>query len=241
MKTKSFLTALAVGMALSAMQDATRADEIFTVALNTAPLTSAPDSAAGPFSLAFQLVQGDPSNPLNTATVSDFTFGGVGAGACPANCTTFGGVTGNATSSIGLSTRDGFEAIIQAFTPGSQMSFQVDLSTNTNTAVAPDDFAFSLLDSMGFPIPTQDGSGADTFLTVLLNSSNPSVLTFASDPSTATAAGDVLISLSAPMIGTPTAPVSTPEPSSLVLLACAAAALLGAAVSAPPRRWLSRE
>ncbi|MGA2420465.1 MAG: hypothetical protein ABSG69_10295, partial [Candidatus Acidiferrum sp.] len=148
---------------------------------------------------------------------------------------------GDATSNIGLSTSDGFEAIIQAFTPGSQLSFQVDLSTNANTGVSPDDFAFSLLDSMGFPIPTQDGSGADTFLTVLLNSSNPSVLTYASDPTTGTAAGGVLISLSAPTIGTPTAPVSTPEPSSLELLVCAIVALLGAAASIPPRHWLFRE
>jgi hypothetical protein len=241
MKAKSLLAVLAVGMALSAMADTTRADEIFTVTLNTAPLTTAADSAAGPFSLAFQLAQGDPSNPLNTATVSDFAFGGGSAAACPANCTTFGGVTGDATSSIGLSTSDGFEAIIQAFTPGSQLSFQVDVSTNINTGVAPDDFAFSLLDSTGFPIPTQDGSGADTFLTVLLNSSSPSVLTYASDPTTGTAAGDVLISLSAPAIGTPTAPASTPEPSSLVLLACTVAALLGAAICTPSSHCRFRE
>ena len=240
MKTKSLLTALAVGMALSAMPGAMLADEIFTVTLNTVPLTMAPDSGAGPFSLAFQLVQGDSSNALNTATLSDFTFGGGSAGACPANCTTFGGFTGDATNSIGLSTSDGFEAIIQAFTPGSQLSFQVDLSTNPNTGLAPDDFAFSILDSAGFPIPTQDGSGADTFLTVLLDSSDPSVLTYASDPTTGTVAGDVFISLDAPAIGTPTVPAGTPEPSTLVLLACAVAVLFGAAGFVPARDWLFR-
>jgi hypothetical protein len=54
-----------------------------------------PGDQAGPFSLAFQLAQGGPTNATNTATVSDFVFGGGSAGACPANCTTFGNESGD--------------------------------------------------------------------------------------------------------------------------------------------------
>jgi len=229
MKTKSLWAALTVIVALSAVPGAARADEIFTVTLNTEVLTTAPDAAAGPFSLAFQLVQGDATNPTNTATVSDFTFGGGNAAACPTNCITFGDVTGDATSTIGLSTSDAFEAIIQTFLPGSQLSFQVDLSTNPNTGLAPDAFGFSILDSSDSPIPTQDPSGADTFLTVLLNSSNPSILTYASDPSVGTAAANVFISMDAPTIGASAPPTNTPEPSSFVLLASGLLLLLGMA------------
>jgi hypothetical protein len=229
MKTKSLFAALTVLVALSAVPGVARADEIFTVKLNTEVLTTTPDAAAGPFSLAFQLVQGDGTNPTNTATVSDFTFGGGSAGACPTNCITFGDVTGDATGTIGLSTSDAFEAIIQTFTPGSQLSFQVDLSTNPNTGLAPDAFGFSILDSSDSPIPTQDPSGADTFLTVLLNSSNPSILTYASDPSVGTEAADISISLEAPTIGTNVPPTNTPEPPSFVLLAAGLLLLLGIA------------
>jgi len=233
MKAKSLITAFALSLALSAVS--AHGDEVFTVTLDTAPLTTTPDTAAGPFSLAFQLAQGDPANPVNSATITDFSFGGGSAGACPANCTTFGNVTGDATSSIGLSTSDSFEAIIQAFTPGTQLSFQVDLSTNPNTGVAPDDFAFSLLDASGSPIPTQDPSGADTFLTVMLNSTSPTIQTYASDSTTGTASGNVFISLDAPAIGTATPPTTTPEPGSFVLLATALA-LLGAATLRRPAR-----
>jgi hypothetical protein len=226
MKAKSLIGAVALTLALSAAS--AHADEVFTVTLDTAPLTTAPDTAAGPFSLAFQLAQGDPANLVNTATITDFSFGGGSAGACPASCTTFGDVTGDATTSIGLSTSDTFEAIVQSFAPGTQLSIQVDLSTNPNTGVAPDDFAFSLLDSSGSPIPTQDPSGADTFLTVMLNSTNPTIETYASDSTTGTSAGAVFISLDAPTIGTPTPTITTPEPRSFVLLASGLAVLLGA-------------
>jgi hypothetical protein len=128
------------------------ADEMFTVDLNAAPLVS--DLADQPFSLASQLLQGDPANATNTATISNFSFGGGGAGACPSNCMTFGNASGDATGSIHLSTADGFEALIQTFTAGSNLSFTVDLTTNPNSGAAPDAFAFSILDSTLFPIPT---------------------------------------------------------------------------------------
>jgi hypothetical protein len=222
MKTKPSFTSFALLIALTMAVGAAHADAIFTVTLDTAPLTTSPSDAAGPFSLAFQLVQGDPANTTNTATVGDFVFGGGSAAPCPANCTTFGNVTGDATSSIGLSTSDGFEAIAQTFTPGSSLFFMVDLTTNPNSGPTPDSFAFAILDSSGFPIPTQDPTGADTLLSVFVNSTSPTILTYATDPTTGTNAGDVFITMDAPAIGT----TPVPEPTSLLLLGSSLAGLI---------------
>jgi hypothetical protein len=41
----------------------TCADEIFTMDLNTSPLTAVPGNESGPFSLAFELIQSDPTKP----------------------------------------------------------------------------------------------------------------------------------------------------------------------------------
>jgi hypothetical protein len=188
------------------------ADSIDLVTLNTTPLTAAPGNAAGPFELAFALIQGDPSNPTNTASVSDFLFGGGSATACstPGACTAIGNVSGDATGSIGLSTSDAFEALIEPFTPGTSLSFLVDLTTNAS--LIPDTFEFEILDGSSSPIPTLDPSGAETLLTAFINSTDPAIATYASDPTTGTNAGNVFITMDAPM-ATP-----VPEPGTLTLL-----------------------
>src|SRR4051812_19466391 len=75
---------------------AARADIIFNVSMNTAPLIGHP---AGPFSIDFQLNNG--SGPLadNTATISNFNFGG---GAPAGTPTLIGGASGNLSSSVRL-------------------------------------------------------------------------------------------------------------------------------------------
>jgi len=215
MKTR-FLPALLIPPLLYFTAPGTAsADILFTVRLDTTPLTITPGDQAGPFSLAFQLAQGDTNNTTNTATVSDFVFGGGSAGACPANCMTFGNVSGDATGSIHLSTSDGFEALIQTFRPGTTLSFLVDLTTNPNNpflGAAPDTFAFSILDRSLFPIPTQDPSGADTLVTVDINSTNPTVDSYATDPRRLTNAGNVSITMG------PATIEEVPEPGTLTLL-----------------------
>ena len=217
MKTR-FLPALFIPPLLYfAAAGTASADILFTVGLDTIPLTTTPGDQAAPFSLAFQLTQGDPANVTNTATVSDFVFGGGSAGACPANCIRFGNVSGDATTSIHLSTSDGFEALIQTFTPGTALSFLVDLTTNPNNPIlgaAPDTFAFDILDGNLFPIPTQDPSGADTLVTVDINSPNPTVDSYATDPNRGTNKGNVSITM-----GPATITIEeVPEPGTLTLL-----------------------
>ncbi|HEY6358872.1 MAG TPA: hypothetical protein VIX35_11540, partial [Vicinamibacterales bacterium] len=70
-----------------------------------------------------------------------------------------------AIATFDLNTSTPFHAFVEFFTPGSSLSFQLDLTTNVDTGGTPDAFAVSILDSSGASIPTLDPSGADTLLT----------------------------------------------------------------------------
>lgn len=232
---RQMIPALSAMLLTAAALTPARADDIFTVTLNTAALAVAPGSSAGPFELAFQLTDGAGlGDANNTATLSDFQFGAGGsAGVCPAACTAFGGAIGNAGSSLVLTDNSFFNALLQGFTPGSSLSFQVDLTTNADAGGTPDLFAFSLLDGSGFSIPTLDPSGGDTLVSVTLDSANPVVFSFGSDSSRLTGAG-IALSLASPVIGAP-ASSSVPEPNSLLWIGVGLAALILA-----PRKKLNR-
>lgn len=222
MKNKIQFAAWILLMATAGIGPA-QADTVFTVTLNTAPLVGSPGSSAGPFSLAFQLTDGSGlGDANNTATISDFQFGSVGsAGACPAACTVFGGASGDIGSTVVLTDSGFFNALLEGFTPGDSLSFLVDLTTNLDSGSVPDAFAFSILDGSGFSVPTLDPSGADTLLTVNLDSANPGILTYATDASRLT--NGVSLSIGAPLVGPPVS--SVPEPNSLLLMGAGIAGL----------------
>lgn len=224
MITKARLTLFAVLVTAAVLPDA-RADAIFTVTLDTSLLTALPASSAGPFSLAYQLTDGSGSNDANnTATISGIQFGAGGsAGACPSACSAFGGASGDAGSSIVLTDSAFFNAMLQGFTPGDTLSFLVDLTTNVDSGATPDVFSFDLLDGSGGSLPTLDPSGADSLLTVTLDSASPAILAYGSDLGRP-ANGGVTVSLSAATIGTPKSAV--PEPNTVGLLGMSIAALL---------------
>jgi hypothetical protein len=211
MKTKClFIAFMAMVIAPSVHADTIN----FTVTLNTSPLIA---SLAGPFSLAFQLVDGSggsSGDANNTATLSNFNFWG---GAPTGSPIPFGGASGDLTGTVTLTDSDFFNALIQGFTPGSTLSFLVNLTTNVDLGGTPDAFAFSMLDSSGSAIPTLDPSFADTLLTINIDSANPLILTYATDPNRSTVGGSAFITMDAPVVGAP-GPTPVPEPSSLMLI-----------------------
>jgi hypothetical protein len=80
----------------------------------------------------------------------------------------------------------------------------------------PDQFSMAILDSSGAQLPTL--SFFDVFVEIDLDSANPTIQTFASDPSRNTGAGCAPVNLAEPTF---TSADSAPEPATIFLLGCA--------------------
>jgi hypothetical protein len=195
---------------------ACRADVLFTVNLNTTPLTS---SVAGPFFIDFQLNDGSGTGDANNAvTVSNFGFGGGGPAGSPSLT---GGAVGDLSSQVSITdSAPILNEFIQQFTPGNTLRFTVRLST-TVEGPNPDQFYFGILDCHQVPLPTQ--GPADGLLIVNLTSSSPAIETFAGDPRRSPSCGGPPIPLTAPLIQI------VPEPSVLTLALVGVALWLAAA------------
>jgi|SRR5665213_2368697 len=184
--------------------------DIFTML--TGPLAGDP---AGPFSLDFQFNDGSGSGDgNNTAVLSNFLFG-TGGGPLGAAALA-GGTSGDLGSSVSITDTGFLNEFTQGFTPGSQLQFQLSLTTNVDDGGTPDQFSMAILDSNGAQLPTL--SFFDVFVEIDIDSADPSIQTFASDPSRNTVAGGAPIDLSAPDF---TSVSSAPEPGSIVLAGCA--------------------
>ena len=188
------------------------ASVIYDISMNTAPLMS---HAAGPFSLEFQLNDGRGTGDANnTATLSSFAFGGGTPMGLP---TVAGGASGNLSSSVNLTDSSFFNQFIQGFTPGSMLKFRLSLTTNVDSGATPDQFSIAILDRTHTEIPTLAGSFFGVFVSIDIDSSNPTVKTFASDTMRSPAAGGPPITIAAPQV-TPAAP-PVPEPGTTLLFA----------------------
>lgn len=197
---------------------AVHANVIYTVNLDTSPLMG----VVGDFALAFQLNDGSGADDANnTVTLSNFNFGGGGAAGCPLNCTLLGGALGDATATVTLNDSSFFNSFAERFTPGTSLSFNVDLTTNLDAGGVADFFGFSILLN-GNAIPTQDPLGADTLLATDIDSLNPTLAPFA------TAAGSPA-TLGAPMVALAPPPGQVPEPGSLMLMGIGLVSLVGMA------------
>ncbi len=184
--------------------------------MDTAPLVG---EVAGPFSLEFQLNDGSGTGDgLNPATLSDFNFGGGATAGAPS---LIGGATGDASTSISITESSFFNQFIQPFTPGSELDFQLSLSTNVQPGPVPDQFTFSILDSTGSELPTL--SFFDVFVEIDIDSGNPSVLTFPTDTTQTPVAGGPPIDIAAPIA---TLAGTVPEPESGLLLMTALGCML---------------
>lgn len=129
-----------------------------TITLNTAPLQG---SSAGPFELGMVMIDATGSgdiNNINTATVSNFNFGGGFVGSIDSSG---GGVSGSLTSTLTFMDTSLFNFVKAPFTPGSTLSFDFtmtaiqDLNTSA-TGLTGDQFLLMILGNNGLPIPTTD-------------------------------------------------------------------------------------
>ena len=135
----------------------------YTVTADTSSLIGLP----GAFTLDFQLTDGSGiGDGNNTVMLNDFAFGG-GSWAGPASAT----LIDNAF----------FVEFPQGFTPGTSLSFKVSMTTAVDAGGTPDLFSLAILDN-GVEIPTLAPPGYDAFLLVNIDSSNPLIQTFGTDP-----------------------------------------------------------
>ena len=186
-----------------------------TVSLDTSALL-------GPFELAFVFTDGSGAGDANnTVTLSNFLFGAGGSAGSVDTSLSTGGESGDLTSGVSLVDSAFLNIFASSFTPGSLLSFDFSLTTNVDADGTPDQFSLALLQADGTPVATEDPSGADSLLTVNLDSAHPAFSAFASDLTPA------------PIVTETTA---APEPPSVLLLAMGLVATLWSARRLGPRR-----
>lgn len=176
-----------------------------SVSLDTSALS-------GSFELAFIFTDGSATGDANnTVTLSNFLFGVGGSAGSVDTALSTGGVSGDLTSGVSLVDSAFLNIFASSFTPGSLLSFNFGLTTNVDAGGTPDQLSLALLQSDGNVVTTEDQSGANSLLTVNIDSANPAINTFASELTPA------------PIV---TQSAAVPEPPGLLLLAIG----LGAAV-----------
>jgi hypothetical protein len=149
---------------------------IFVAKLDTSGLVG---NLNGPFSVAFVLTDGSGAGDSNnTVLLSGFAFGGGSAGSVSSFS---GGTTGALSSGVSLTDSSFLNYLVSAFTPGSTLSFTIDMTLNVDGGGTPDQFSFSLLNGSGFNINTRDPTEANSLLTVNIDSASPMIQTFGSD------------------------------------------------------------
>ena len=165
------LTLCALAYGGVAVSPAQAQSATYHVLMDTSGLAA---SLVSPVSLDFQFDDGGtPAN--NTATLTNFTFGGGSAAASPSSL--LGGATGNVNATVTLNDTLLVNELVQDFAPGQSLAFDLSLTTNPDTAPgsSPDEFSLALLDSSGNEIVTTAANSA--FVTIDVASSTPTVTT----------------------------------------------------------------
>lgn len=206
MKTKNLLKYTLAITAGLLMTDAASHAASYHVDINTAALDLAPANANAPFSLDFQFNDGGLLNN-NTATITNFTYGGGSATGSP---TLFSGALGNIGSTVTLNNSSAFQELYQTFTVGTLLGFDVTLTENLDGST-PDSFVVAILDSSLANIAT-NGIG-DSLLHADISQTSPLTL---AQLNLASGTGDYA----------GVTVVATPEPGSLACLASGATLLL---------------
>lgn len=182
-----------------------------TVSLDTSALIGHP---AGPFSLDFQLTDGSATGDgNNTFTLTDFMFD---TGSPSGSPSLTGGASGDLSTGVTLTDSSFLSEFSQGFDPGNSLSFALQFTANLDPGGIPDEFAFEILDNTGTALPSTSFATLffDSQLVIDIDSSNPTVQTFATDNTIAPPGGGDPIGLGAPTItpGSPTPPGTAPEP-----------------------------
>ena len=173
MKTNQlFKTTLTLTTALLLSATVSQA-ALYRVTIDTSALSSGVNAPNGPYSLDFQLNDGNLLNN-NTATISNFTFTGGGAPFGAAN--TFGGASGSLANTVTLTDSSAFNEFYQSFATGTFIEFDLNLTSNVAVGQTPDSFSFSILEGDLDSITTT-GFG-NTLLQFDIDNTNPTSMDF---------------------------------------------------------------
>ncbi len=197
-KTNFALAFLAVA-ALAALPPRAHADSIINVNVNTSAFLNEANSE-----VIFEFSDGDQSfSSNNTATLTSFNLGGGALGSVDPN--SGGPYTGDMSSTLSLQDGTPITAFGQFFTPGSFLSFTVDLTTNPDAGSTPDEFSMFVYDPNGNPLaPVTTDNPFGILLTADITPTGPVQDNYDPNDVTANPAG---------------APAPVPEPPTLMLAA----------------------
>ncbi|MEI9811540.1 MAG: NF038129 family PEP-CTERM protein [Acidobacteriota bacterium] len=155
---------------LTSLAGLTQASTIHFVSLDTSNL-----SPSGTYFLAFQLGGGtEPGN--NNIFLDNFSFGGGSASDVPLLS---GGASGSLTAGVNITDSDSANYLIEQFTPGSLLQFQMQFTTNIDIGGIYDEFVWSILDDGFNPIPTLSDHPLDPALLITFDSATPAIQLFA--------------------------------------------------------------
>ena len=173
------------------------------VSIDTSGLPATPGSE-----IFFILTDGSGlGDANNTATLTTFALGGGAVGAVDLS-NTFGGASGDMSSTVSLTDSSFTNVFAETFSAGSSLSFLLNLTTNLDAGGTPDLFSIAITDPSGTLVSTSDPTGFNNLLVINLDSASPSPSTYSS-----------LLTLSSP------GPITTPEPATILLLAAGLAAI----------------
>src|SRR5262245_9556052 len=146
----------------------------FHVSLDTSLLI---DHPSRPFYVEFQLNDGSGTDDgNNTARIDNFQFGG---GAAEPAMDMSGGASGDLLTGVEITDSAFFNQFLQQFRAGTELSFDVRLSTLVDLGPQPDQFSFAILDCARVEIPTT--SPANALLSIDIND-RPAIQTFSGTP-----------------------------------------------------------
>lgn len=207
MKTTLQTIVLAL-VSLSLCATTVHADFItYNVTLDTSVL-AANNPGQGAFAVDFELNDGSNGDGVNnnTAIISNFTLTG---GSLTGSGSPTGSISGDLTSTLTITDNGFFNDFNQQFTPGSSLSFVLDLTTNVSLSeqTTPDEFSFAVYSNNLSSLASL----------AVIDITGP-------DPAVSSSGGSLGNGASVPEPNVQPA-VATPEPASLTLFAVGLAAL----------------